>query len=134
MIDTKREGINNVVSWIQDNNFYYMPASNDNHNSFRGGLLSHSLNVAHIALKAWESDIKKNKYTIDEVPHDSVVIASLLHDICKCLVYSYNGKRWIKDSKQYDRGHGTRSVEIITKEIGFHLTKQEIIAIKNNGV
>ena len=130
LIDTKREGINNVVSWIQDNNFYYMPASNDNHNSFRGGLLSHSLNVAHIALKAWESDIKKNKYTIDEVPHDSVVIASLLHDICKCLVYSYNGKRWIKDIKQYDRGHGTRSVEIITKEIGFHLTKQEIIAIK----
>ena len=36
LIDTKREGINNIVSWMRDNNFYYMPASYDNHNSFRG--------------------------------------------------------------------------------------------------
>ena len=130
LLNTKREGVEKVVDWMRQNNFYSVPASVNDHNSYTGGLLAHSLNVVTLALKTWESDIRKNKYTSSQVPQDSVVIASILHDICKCFTYVYVDGRWVRDDEQYLRGHGSRSVEIVVNEIGFPITEHEAIAIR----
>ena len=40
---TKREGIENLISFIEKTDFFTAPASTRFHGSFEGGLLEHSL-------------------------------------------------------------------------------------------
>ena len=48
---TKREGIEDLICWIESTDFFSAPASTRYHDSFEGGLLQHSLRV-HDWLKA----------------------------------------------------------------------------------
>lgn len=59
------------------------PASAGHHLNVKGGLVLHSLNTCKAALKVWEG-MKQLEPTLErEVPRDSVILASLLHDVCK---------------------------------------------------
>ena len=42
---TKREGIEDLIDWLDKSDFKFAPASTKYHNAKRGGLLEHSLNV-----------------------------------------------------------------------------------------
>ena len=62
--------------------------------------------------------MEKNK----TCPRDSIIIASLLHDICKTKYNFPTGVEYV--------GHGTRSVSILTDFIKFGLTDDEWKAIR----
>ena len=42
---TKREGIEDLIKFLEKSDFFTAPSSTRFHGSFRGGLLLHSLNV-----------------------------------------------------------------------------------------
>ena len=77
-----------------------------------------------------------------KLPKESIIIAALLHDVCKSDIYKKTIKRqknangqWV-DMEGYDvdysnlpLGHGEKSV-IIALQAGLSLTKEEILAIR----
>ena len=71
--DVKREGIENLIDFLDRTDFYTAPASTKFHNAFEGGLAEHSLNV-YKALK----ELTKGKWE-----EDTLRIVGLLHDLCK---------------------------------------------------
>lgn len=128
--ETKREGIEDLIDFLEKTDFYTAPASTKFHNSFEGGLLTHSLNV-YEAL----STLVKDKW-----PEDTIRIVALLHDICKINLYKvdYRNKKdatgqWIKEpyyttDDLMPLGHGEKSVMLISEFI--KLSKEELYAIR----
>ncbi len=68
-----------LVSWMDINGFFTAPCSGSFHLSYKGGLAEHSLNVMEQALKLAETLDSEWKM----LNRDSVIIASLLHDLGK---------------------------------------------------
>lgn len=128
--ETKRDGIENLLEFLEKTDFYTAPASTKFHNSFEGGLLQHSLNV-YEALQT----LVGNKWN-----EDTIRIVALLHDICKVNLYKvdYRNKKdetgqWVKEpyyttDDLMPLGHGEKSVMIISEFI--KLTKEELYAIR----
>ena len=71
---TGREGIDNVLEYLDDSGFYYRASSTRSHHNFPGGLAEHSLGTYKIA---------NNPTSAKEVDKDSLIIGTILHDICK---------------------------------------------------
>lgn len=80
LLSTKREGMENLIAYMEEYGFFKAPCSTQHHLSKEGGLTEHSLNVCEIAL-----NITKTLYSGRDIaiPAESVVIVSLLHDIGK---------------------------------------------------
>lgn len=133
LISTQREGIENLIQWLEkETDFFTAPASTKYHLTYEGGLLEHSLNV-------YEELKDELGFPDDNVP-DSVVIVSLLHDICKANYYQID-KKWQKNEKNeweevpyystndlFPLGHGEKSVILLQRFI--ELTDDEIMAIR----
>lgn len=81
LMKTKREGMIDLLDFIQSIGFLDAPCSGGNHLAKKGGLLEHSVNVLKYAEKIGVSLLGGAEY--DKV-QDSVVIAALLHDLGKC--------------------------------------------------
>lgn len=139
----KRPGIENLIKWLNDSDFFYAPSSTIYHNNFGGGLCDHSLNVFYSSVKLKDFYqkimIKKGKTPVN-ITDDEIKICSLLHDVCKINFYNpiirhykdpikgwidYNGYE-IKD--KYPYGHGEKSVFMI--ENFMKLTGAEALAIR----
>lgn len=131
--DTHREGIKELMGWLNSTDFYTAPASTRYHGAFEGGLVLHSLNVY--------SQLKKLcKFYNCDASDESIAIVSLFHDLCKIGVYKTE-MRWRKDAnnqwEQYPTytfkedfaygGHGSKSVFLIQSFI--KLTPEEASAI-----
>ena len=132
---TNRDGIENVIAWLEKSDFFTAPASTRFHGAYEGGLLEHSLNVH----KAFENILQGVLFDFS-IDKSSVTIAALLHDICKANTYKV-AKRWRKDKQnqweQYDTyefdetepmGHGEKSVMMAEQYIC--LTPAERYAIR----
>ena len=132
---TKREGIEDVINFLEKSDFFKAPASTRFHGDHEGGLMEHSMKVYEI-LKH-----KVKTCVIDiNVPEESLIISALLHDICKTNFYKIdyrNAKNslgvWekvpyytIEDTIPY--GHGEKSVMMLTEYI--KLTNDEKYAIR----
>lgn len=132
---TNREGIEDLIAFLDKTDFYTAPASTRFHGSFEGGLLEHSLKVYEIL------DYKVKHYVIDmNVSEDTIKLVALLHDICKLNFYKVdyrNAKNalgeWekvpyytIDDTIPY--GHGEKSVMMISEYI--KLTPEEKYSIR----
>ena len=92
----KREGIENLLGFIRKSDFYTAPASTRFHLSENGGLLKHSLNVyeclnAKLSAPIWKDVLK-------DTGNDTIILVSLLHDICKTYYYTTE----YKNQKAYD--------------------------------
>ena len=98
---TKREGIENLLEFIRKSDFYTAPASTRFHSCHEGGLLEHSLNVYDCLKSKCNSSVWIDNI---EVNTDTIIIVSLLHDICK--VYTYGSE--LKNKKEY-HDKGTKS-------------------------
>ena len=97
LLSTNREGIVNVIERLEELGFFKAPASTKFHLSHAGGLLEHSMNVCDMALGLRELMIRKKENLQDMLPKDSVIISSLLHDVCKADIY----KTAIKKKKYF---------------------------------
>lgn len=140
--ETKRDGIEDVIENLEELGFFKAPASTRFHLNVEGGLMEHSLNVCHVALRLREVMIGMNDSLRERLPKDSVVIASLLHDVCKADIYKPTTKRqkdfcgnWVDvpgydvDYSNFPLGHGEKSVILLLLD-GLYLTDDEIMAIR----
>ena len=139
---TGREGVEDVIAMLGELGFFEAPASTSFHLNCEGGLVQHSVNVCREALALREAQLRLNPEAADMFPEDSVVIASLLHDVCKANVYVKQLKSrktvdgsWEKyvgygvDYSGLPVGHGEKSV-IRLLQWGLDLTDDEILAIR----
>ena len=139
---TEREYIDYVIEDIDKLGFFSAPASTRFHLNYDGGLCEHSLNVCHVALMLREQMIAMKPEMESYLKKDSVIIASLLHDVCKADIYKPTVKKQknafgiLEDVPGYDvdysnfpLGHGEKSVIVILR-CGFDLTDDEIMAIR----
>ena len=81
LMKTKREGMIDLLDFIQSIGFLDAPCSGGNHLAKKGGLLEHSVNVLKYAEKIGVALLGGAEYNKIQ---DSVVIAALLHDLGKC--------------------------------------------------
>ena len=115
---TGRPGIERLVEWMETkSDFFTAPASTKYHLHCKGGLARHSLNV-YERLKA------KVDSGLLELKDDTVVITTLLHDVCKANFYAVQ-KRNRKIDGQWQEveewgideklpiGHGEKSCYIV---------------------
>lgn len=139
---TGREGIENVIKGLEENGFFEAPASTRFHLNSEGGLAIHSLNVCRMGLVMREQLVAMNPGLAGKLPVDSVIVSTLLHDVCKADVYRKTVKRarnirgffedllgYEVDYSQFPLGHGEKSV-IVVLRMGFNLTDDEIMAIR----
>jgi hypothetical protein len=135
MENIHRNGLTDLLAWLENTDFYTAPASTRYHGAHEQGLLQHSLNV-YVQLKklvAW--------YDHDHViSNESIAIVSLFHDFCKIGYYKPE-LRWRKDEnnqwEQYTTwkhdedfafgGHGSKSVYLVQNFM--KLTPDEASAI-----
>ncbi len=97
MAKISRDGINELMDYIRNKtDFYTAPASTQYHLSCEGGLLQHSLNVYDCLMAKKNSPIWKK--IIEEIPEESLIVMSLLHDLCKVNFYVQG----TKNQKTYD--------------------------------
>ncbi len=120
-----REGIEDLINFIEKTDFFKAPASTRFHGDFEGGLLKHK--------------VETNIEPLDVNP-ETLILVPLLHDLCKANFYKVdyrNAKNalgvWEKvpyytvdDTIPY--GHGEKSVMMITEYI--KLTPEEKYAIR----
>ena len=117
---TGRENIEKVIAYMEKG-FFDAPASVVHHNNFRGGLAKHSLEVYEEAMKLNE---------ISAMPKDSITLCALLHDICKADQYFMSEDDKPKsDGEKLKKGHGLRSVYILTRRCELPLNYDEVMAI-----
>lgn len=74
--ETGRDGVENLIYYMEKDGFFRAPCSTSHHLSKEGGLAEHSLNV-------YEEMMILNKSLGDLASNDSVIICSLLHDLGK---------------------------------------------------
>lgn len=114
----RRPGLDDLLSWLTDPkrcDFFTAPASTRYHGAYEGGLCEHSLDV-------WDYAQKFASACDCEIPEESLLIASLFHDLCKVNFYGieYRNQKvdgeWQKvpvytvNEKFAYGGHGSKSV------------------------
>ena len=134
LLSTKREGMEDLIAYMEEIGFFEAPCSGGNHLACQFGLVHHSRNVMMAAENIGYALLGKVKY---EEIRDSVIIAAALHDLGKCgdfgkQMYVPNilksGKA--SEAKPFKRNpallpldHATRSIKLATLFID--LTEEE---------
>lgn len=124
----ERDGIADLLRFIEKSDFYTAPASTRFHGAFEGGLLEHSIQVYNCLMKKKHIEGTVWHDALSDVSDESIAISALLHDLCKTYFYSvemHNKKvdgSWIQvpsyrveDKIPY--GHGEKSVMMIEEYI-----------------
>ena len=139
---TGRAGVDNVISNLDDLGFFEAPASTVFHLNTPGGLLQHSLNVYDEAVVLAKGQAEFRPEMAEKLKDDSLIIAALLHDVCKTEIYK-EALKWRKDAgnkwesytsyeavySEFPMGHGEKSV-IRLLQWGMELTDDEMLAIR----
>ena len=122
LASTEREGISKVIDYLNTSDFFVAPASTRFHGCYKGGLAKHSLNVFDLL-------IAKNEELSLGVDENTIIIAALLHDVCKIGAYvptkAGNG---FTNNRNKDKGHAILSLKRIAEFIA--LTELEIKMIQ----
>ena len=151
----QRPGMDRLLNYIRNSDFYTAPASTKYHLSCEGGLLQHSLNVldALQGMMIKENDGQNEDGTprikyhyavagqfVVTIPEESLIIIALLHDICKTHFYAVSTRnakneqtgQWekvpyytVKD--RMPLGHGAKSAMLVKEYI--NLSSPELYAI-----
>ena len=147
LLSTERSGIDQLLRFLAETDFYTAPSSTKYHDAEPGGLLHHSL-------KTYRNLVTLSQLYAVEIPEGtSLAIIALLHDICKINIYELERKSlprrdektgelllddWGKKiwdeqmvytiDDQYPLGHGEKSVIMLQRFI--QLTDTEIFAIR----
>lgn len=130
----ERDGVEDLMAWLDKSDFYTAPASTRFHGNWPGGLLEHSLNVYD------ELERLRKAYPEIHISDETAIIISLFHDLCKVNMYSpekRNRKNAEGKWESYDAyttkekfcygGHGSKSVFLVQNFI--KLTPEEAVAI-----
>ena len=132
---TEREGVDEIINFLEKTDFYKAPASTRYHGNYEGGLLEHSLKVYEILKE------KVKTCTIDiNATEDTLILVALLHDICKANYYKVDYRNAKNERGEWEKvpyytvddtipyGHGEKSVMMITEYV--KLTSEEKYCIR----
>ena len=127
-----RDGLEELLSWLQKSDFFSAPASTRYHGAYAGGLCQHSLDVYKYALRVaplYDGEIKR----------EGLAIGALFHDVCKVNFYKED-KRNQKINGEWQEvpfysieerfcfgGHGSKSVYQV--QWFMKLTQEEAVSI-----
>ena len=129
----KREGIDDLIRFIENTDFFTAPASTKYHCACEGGLVQHSVSVY--------KTLREKYFEEQSDSEESFAICGLLHDLCKAEFYKVSTRNvknevtgaWekqpfyaIEDSFPY--GHGEKSVFLIERFM--RLKPAEAMAIR----
>lgn len=117
---TGREGVEVLINYLNNTDFFTAPASTKYHLAEEGGLAEHSLNVYRSLMNFFQ------KGFFDAVDgYRSIIIVGLMHDLCKANMYKTE-KRWRKNEsgeweeynaytidEQFAYGHGEKSAYLL---------------------
>ena len=78
----KREGIDDLIQFIEKTDFFKAPASTRFHGDHEGGLVEHSMKVYEILKHKVEHNIEPIN-----VNKETLILVPLLHDLCKANFY-----------------------------------------------
>lgn len=124
---THRKGMGQIIEYLDDNGFFECAASLVHQNHYVGGLADHSFATYYCANEI-RRDSSESK--LKDVPQDSIIIAALLHDVCKMFCYMPDKDGNIeRNIDRFPVGHGEKSV-IVLLQHGLELTESEILAIR----
>jgi len=119
----KRKGITQLKKFlIEESDYFTAPASTKRHCDFEGGLATHSLNV-YMRLQD-----KIKRLNLNNITEESIIIVSLLHDLCKVNHYVRKKKHWVVND-ELPLGHGPKSLAMAL-QLGLELTTEEMLAIR----
>ncbi len=139
---TKREGIDYVIEDLEKDGFFQAPASAGHHLNVAGGPCPHNPHTLRAGLMVWEGLKTLDPASANEVSRESVIIATLLHDVCKTDIYHRTVKKrrdklgqWVDTEgynvnyKHFPMGHGEKSVIMLLLS-GLDLHDDEMLAIR----
>ena len=139
---TEREGIEDLIEALEEMGFFTSPASANHHLNVEGGLLEHSLNTCKAAMAIYEGLKPLDPSMEKEVRRDSIILSSLLHDVCKSDIYKRSVKKrknnvgqwedvegYSVSYKNFPMGHGEKSVILLLCN-GLSLYDDEMLAIR----
>lgn len=128
-----RNGAKELLSWLQNTDFFTAPASTKYHCACENGLVMHSVSVFNTMME------KHFEEGVDSV--ESFAICALLHDVCKAEFYKISSRnvkneltgQWEKQpfysiEDKFPFGHGEKSVFLIERFMRLHL--DEAMAIR----
>lgn len=127
----ERNGMDFLIKWLCNSDYFEAPASTRFHGNFKGGLAEHCYKVLKVHRRLDEA-FKTN------LSAEYITITSLLHDACKINFYTTEKRNRKVDGKweSYDAyivedqeplGHGAKSIILLNKFI--KLTQMETYAI-----
>lgn len=98
LLATKREGMEELVEYMEEVGFFNAPCSGGHHLSCEFGLVRHTRNVMELAEKIGLCLYGHEEYN---KVHDSVMIVSALHDLGKCGQFgkAYYVPNMVKDGR-----------------------------------
>ncbi|MBR5974756.1 MAG: metal-dependent phosphohydrolase [Clostridiales bacterium] len=109
LLSTKRPGMERLVEWITTKtDFFSAPASTKYHLCCEGGLAQHSLHV-------YQRLSEKVAQGLIKIEPDTVIITSLLHDLCKVNFYVKEIKN-VKEGTKINQ-YGKEVANWVEKEV-----------------
>lgn len=149
----KRDGVDNLVKWLKSKDTKIAPASGKYHSSFKGGLVTHTLNVYYRLKRLLANEYPKfepdengemrETGTVCPYSDETIAIVALLHDISKVNFYEIQERNakdengnWVKvpfyavkdETQRLIFGsHSMNSLYMVSKFI--KLTYEEELAI-----
>ena len=132
---TNREGMEELINFLQKTDFFTAPASTRYHGDYEGGLLEHSMKVYEILKHKAKNNIMNMDFA-----DDTLIIIGLLHDICKVNFYKVDYRNAKNERGEWEKvpyytvddtipyGHGEKSVMMLTEYI--KLTPEEKYCIR----
>ena len=128
-----REGIEGLLAWLENSDFFTAPASTRFHGNYIGGLCEHSLNVYNEILKL--NELYNCGYS-----NETLAIVALFHDVCKINFYKQSPRnvknkegKWEEKQvweieEKIPLGHGEKSCIILQWYLKLDL--EELLAIR----
>lgn len=89
---TGKKGIENLISYLEEIDFYNKPASIRHHLNITGGLLEHTENVK-------KEYLKLNEEIGAGIPWENIIIQASMHDLEKCFAYTSEMQHTITDGQ-----------------------------------
>ena len=134
----ERDGVDELVEYLEGSDFFVAPASTIYHGSWEGGLCEHSLNVYESLLSEVTNTLGEDQDIIDL---ESIAVVGLFHDLCKVNSYEKylrNVKndatgKWeqvecYRKNVKFPLGHGEKSLFIVMKFMD--ITADEALALR----
>lgn len=141
-----RKGIDELLKYLDSKtDFFTAPSSTKFHLNTPGGLCLHSMNVFEAAMNINKNLLLPKQQAGESIfaeplSEESIAIAALFHDLCKCGLY-HQAEKWKKDETgrwvsytgydvkdDFPFGHGEKSCYIINFYLKLH--RDELLAIR----